>query len=82
MFKTYLPRFTLRRALIAIALLALFLGWLRPDRAKYFPPALISGIAFRPSSSRIVFYPIWPHFEIIFDRTVSIDETITLPPQP
>ncbi len=33
--KSYLPRFTLRRALNCIAFLALLLGWLRFDRAKF-----------------------------------------------
>jgi hypothetical protein len=29
-----LSRFTLHRALIGVALLAFFLGWLRPDRVR------------------------------------------------
>lgn len=48
----YLPRFTLRRALIAIALLALFLGWLRPDRAEIILARNFRGIELRP---------LWPN---------------------
>ncbi len=63
----YVPRFTLRKALIALVCLALFLGWLRPDRARYrstvggysleFSPTypaliVIYGLPFRVNTSR------------------------------
>jgi hypothetical protein len=60
--KNYLPRFTLRRALMAIALLALFLGWLRPDRAKVDQHRTIGG----GESWRIEFHPF------LFPATISI----------
>lgn len=53
--KSYLPRFTLRRALIGIAVLALFLGWLRPDRAEW---------CWYDDEKGIVFSPMWPECHI------------------
>lgn len=55
----YLPRFTLRRALTVLALLAIFLGWLRPDRAGVTNHSLYRGIHFRP---------MWPDCSIRFGR--------------
>lgn len=52
-------RFTLRRALIAIALLALFLGWLRPDRAT---------TRGNPVQSVVEFRPMWPFRSIVMAR--------------
>lgn len=59
--KNYLPRFTLRRALIAVALLALFLGWLRPDRAKVHNSHWTQAVEFEP---------MWPACHIEFKRTL------------
>jgi hypothetical protein len=55
---SYLPRFRLRRALIGIALLALFLGWLRPDRAKFLSGSITSmGTKQRTVEFRPFLYP-------------------------
>lgn len=59
---SYLPRFTLRRALIAIALLALFLGWLRPDRAE---------VRRNEFSSSVTFVPMFPTCRIFMERQVT-----------
>ncbi len=64
--KTYFPRFTLRRAMIAIALLALFLGWLRPDRAKS---------CWYDDEKGIAFSPMWPECHIAIGR---IEKCISL----
>lgn len=39
---SYLLRFTLRRALVAMAVVAIFLCWLRPDRANISSPPSFS----------------------------------------
>lgn len=82
--KNYLPQFTLRRALFAIALFSLFLGWLRPDRAKTYRAKvwcalteqgrkkLGVGRATMQSDAKVTqgieFSPIWPSRHIVFER--------------
>jgi hypothetical protein len=59
---SYLPRFTLRRALIAMALFALFLGWLRPDRTE---------IDNYPGIHAATFKPMWLECRITAGRRVN-----------
>lgn len=83
--KNYLPRFTLRRALIAIALLALFLGWLRPHKARVYRREMLdalsmtqyqaTGSPMTPVASvthTVVFSPIWPNRTIAIERTRQV----------
>jgi hypothetical protein len=77
---SYLPRFTLRGALIAIALFALFLGWLRPDRARTYQSRKLKGPldlyqSWKPLgpylsvTHGLEFAPIWMSRRIVVERT-------------